>query len=111
VLFYILPQYAKSRSDAAWHYYESVTGNIAAVNPHKLEQFPWYYTLDPLRRNVITEIGIDRLNRPMRLAMEYANWVGAAFELCNSLILRRDLGEAHCKDLAYALEYGHPKLT
>jgi hypothetical protein len=81
------------------------------VNPHKLEQFSWFDTLDPLRQDVITEIGIDRLNRPMRLAMQYGNWIGAAFELCNSLILRREMGEAHLKDLAYTLEYGHPKLT
>ncbi len=73
-----------------------------------LEQFPWFYTLDPLRQNVIIEIGIDRLNRPMRLAMQYSNWVGAAFELCNSLVLRRELGEDHCHELAFALEYGKP---
>ncbi len=73
---------------------------------NNLEQFPWFYDLDPLRQDVITEIGIDRLNRPMRLAMQYGNWIGAAFELCNSLILRRDFGDDRCKDLAYALEYG-----
>ncbi len=78
---------------------------------NKLEQFPWFDTLDPLRQNVITEIGIDRLNRPMRLAMQYGNWIGAGFELCNSLVLRRELGDDRCKDLAFILEYGHPKFT
>ncbi len=73
----------------------------------ELKNFSWFYALDPLRQDVISEIGIDRLNLPMRNALQYGNWIAAAFELWNSCTLRRDMGEAHCKDLAYALEYGH----
>ncbi len=80
------------------------------MNPNKLDQFSWFYTLDPLRQDVITEIGFNRLNRPMRLALQYGNWVAAAFELWNSCLLRRELGEEHCKDLAYLIEYGHTPL-
>ncbi len=80
------------------------------MGTNKLEQFSWFYGLDPLRQDVIAEIGIDRLNQPMLLALKYGNWIAAAFELWNSCTLRRELGDEHCKDLAYLLEYGHTPL-
>jgi hypothetical protein len=66
----------------------------------------WLYSLDPIRQAVITEIRIDRLNEPIRTDMQHSNWIGAAFEILNSRLLLREIGEARCKDLAYALEYG-----
>ncbi len=72
-----------------------------------LNDFPWFATLDPVRQGVIVTIGIDRLNQPMRVAMQYSNWIAAAFEIWNSRQLLREMGEDRCKDLANRLEFGY----
>lgn len=69
-----------------------------------LEDIPWFNSLDPVRRDVIIDVRIDRLNKPMAAAMDRHDYIGAAYELWNSL--SRQMAWDDCRRLANALEYG-----
>ena len=70
-----------------------------------LEDIPWFNSLDPVRRDVIKDVRIDRLNKPMAAGMDRHDYIGAAYELWNTL-RRQNVSCDDCQRLANALEYG-----
>jgi len=68
----------------------------------------WFRELDRVRQDVIVmmAMNMDRLNRPILEALEHRDWIGAAFELCNSWQWTHQVGRERCQKLGDALEYG-----